>query len=120
MSPGSPSQVAPYFDSSYLEDEQIHIDLEITPGTVGENTFNVNLYDHEGVPIEDASLIRLRFENESAGIDESRSSHLQVARYFHFRGAFASERKKSAGPRNSLSGGMVVDPSLLERMTASV
>jgi copper transport protein len=63
----------PYYDSFFIEDgdNQFHVDLEIKPGWVGENTFNVYLYNHEGAPIDDASLIRLRFDHQSANLGTS-------------------------------------------------
>lgn len=65
----------PFYDSYF--NDNIHVDLEITPGWVGENTFTVRIYTHEGDPITDASLIRLRFENldEAIGQSELRPEH---------------------------------------------
>ncbi|MBC7870554.1 MAG: copper chaperone PCu(A)C, partial [Chitinophagaceae bacterium] len=45
--------------------------LEIIPGTVGENTFNVSLYDLDGNQITDASRIRLRFNSLDQNIGQS-------------------------------------------------
>jgi len=53
------------------EDDTLMTHLEIIPGTVGENTFNVSLYDLDGNPITDASRIRLRFNSLDQNIGES-------------------------------------------------
>lgn len=65
----------PYFDSFFIN--AIHVDLQIAPGWVGQNTFTVYLYTHEGAPIEDASLIRLRFDHQGQdlGTSELRPEH---------------------------------------------
>src|SRR5690606_25557157 len=57
--------------------------LTIEPGTVGENTFYVDLYDQESnTIIDDASLIRLRFESETDNLGESElRPTLQGGRY---------------------------------------
>jgi copper transport protein len=67
----------PFYDSYYFEESQIHIDLEISPGWVGENSFKLRIYTHTGDPITDASLIRLRFEalSENLGESELRPEH---------------------------------------------
>lgn len=49
----------------------LNIQLDITPGYVGENSFAVYLTDLSGNPIEDATLIRLRFENQSENLGSS-------------------------------------------------
>jgi len=52
--------------------DQLHIELTIAPGWVGENTFTValsNMADNQSVT--DATLIRLRFESQSASLGES-------------------------------------------------
>ncbi len=65
----------PFYDSYF--NDNIHVDLEITPGWAGENTFTIRIYTHEGDPITDASLIRLRFDNldEDVGQSELRPEH---------------------------------------------
>ena len=70
-------QPTPFFDSFYVQDSQIHVDLEITPGWVGENDFTITLYTHAGDPIPDASLIRMRFLplDENLGESELRPEH---------------------------------------------
>ena len=67
----------PYFDSYFVEAEELHVDLEINPGLVGENTFTIWLYQHTGEPITDASRIRLRFNHltENLGESELRLEH---------------------------------------------
>lgn len=50
----------------------LHVHVEISPGTVGENTFTVRLYDLDsGDLVTDASLIRMRFENREQNLGES-------------------------------------------------
>ncbi|MBI5928161.1 MAG: copper resistance protein CopC [Chloroflexi bacterium] len=49
----------------------LSIQLDIRPGYVGQNTFTVLLTNLSGKPIEDASLIRLRFENQSENLGQS-------------------------------------------------
>jgi len=68
-----PPQVAanPYYEGFYAEADNLHVDLQIFPGTVGENEFTIFLYNHEGEAIEDASRIRLRFENQDQNLGES-------------------------------------------------
>ena len=63
--------------------DNIHVDLEISPGYVGENTFNVYMYDHEGNALEDATLVRLRFDHrtEDLGTSELRAEHVGEGRY---------------------------------------
>ncbi len=65
-----------YFDSVFEND--FHTDFEIIPGVVGDNTFRLTLYGHEGEPIEDASRIRLRFDYLDAdlGTSELRAEHV--------------------------------------------
>jgi copper transport protein len=60
-----------------------HVDLEISPGLVGENTFAIILYDHLGEPLDDASLIRLRFDHmgENLGTSELRPEPVGGGRY---------------------------------------
>ncbi|MDX1992864.1 MAG: copper chaperone PCu(A)C [bacterium] len=45
--------------------------LEITPGTVGENTFRVELTDMADTPITDASRIRMRFTSLEQDLGQS-------------------------------------------------
>ncbi len=63
--------------------DNIHVDLEISPGYVGENTFNMYMYDHEGNALEDATLVRLRFDHrtEDLGTSELRAEHVGEGRY---------------------------------------
>jgi mono/diheme cytochrome c family protein len=67
----------PYHNSVYVEENQTHVDLEISPGWVGENSFKLRVYTDAGDPITDASLIRLRFEplSENLGESELRPEH---------------------------------------------
>lgn len=59
-----------FFEMSIIDGMMIHFSIE--PGIVGENQFYVELYDETtGAPINDASLIRLRFEAETQNLGES-------------------------------------------------
>ncbi|MAS36229.1 MAG: hypothetical protein CL610_19655 [Anaerolineaceae bacterium] len=62
-------QPQPYFAMEIANNQMIH--LEIIPGYVGENTFVVTPYDSDGQAIEDASLIRLRFDHLENNIGQS-------------------------------------------------
>ncbi|GAB4516980.1 MAG: hypothetical protein OHK0046_23120 [Anaerolineae bacterium] len=63
-------------DNAFFEmqvDDGLMAHLTIEPGTVGQNTFMVDLLDEDtGTPIDDASLIRLRFRQEALGESELR------------------------------------------------
>ena len=77
-----PPQANPYFEMAIEDEMMIHFSIE--PGTVGQNTFYVDLYDEAGSSvINDASLIRLRFENESdnSGQSELRPELQEDGRY---------------------------------------
>ena len=76
-----PIQLGPYFEG-YFEDD-IHYDLEITPGWVGENNFNMAIYDHKNNPIDDVTLIRLRFDNldQDLGTSELRPEYTENGIY---------------------------------------
>ncbi|MCA9905383.1 MAG: copper chaperone PCu(A)C, partial [Anaerolineae bacterium] len=60
---------ADYFGMEIVDDQMIH--LQIMPGYVGENTFVVAPYDENGAPVDDASLIRLRFDNLDQNLGQS-------------------------------------------------
>jgi copper transport protein len=47
------------------------MELTISPGTVGVNTFTLKLTDASGAPVDNAKLIRMRFESEAQNIGES-------------------------------------------------
>lgn len=53
--------------------DNLHVELAISPGWVGENTFRVTLLSamEDGQPITDASLIRLRFAHQTEDLGES-------------------------------------------------
>ena len=57
--------------------------LDVTPGLVGENTFTITLASEDGTPVEDASLIRLRFDHqtENLGTSELRPEHMGSGQY---------------------------------------
>ena len=65
----SPPQSQPYFAMEIVNNQMMH--LEIAPGYVGENQFIITPFDETGNPIEDASLIRLRFTNLDQNLGES-------------------------------------------------
>jgi copper transport protein len=61
----------PYHNSVYVEESQMHVDLDISPGWVGENDFKLRVYTDSNEPITDVSLIRMRFESLDEDIGES-------------------------------------------------
>jgi copper transport protein len=65
-----PPEPAPYFAMQVAPDG-VMAHLEFGPGWAGENEFVVTLFDERGAAVEDASLLRLRFENPTLGIAES-------------------------------------------------
>jgi mono/diheme cytochrome c family protein len=65
----SPAQPPSYFAMQVVNKQMMH--LEITPGYIGENEFIITPFDEQGNPIEDASLIRLRFTNLDQNLGES-------------------------------------------------
>lgn len=56
--------------------DDLNIQLEITPGWVGSNTFNITLTDADGSPITDATRIRMRFTSSGVGESELRPEHI--------------------------------------------
>lgn len=62
----------PFFEMQIVDGLMAH--LEIEPGSIGSNAFIVMLFDENGSPVTDASLIRLRFTppNPSIGRSELR------------------------------------------------
>lgn len=63
---------APLFQMQMLEESNLHVQLTATPGWVGENTFTVALSTLDtDQPVTDASLIRMRFENQSSDMGQS-------------------------------------------------
>ncbi len=68
------AQPQPPLPAPIVEEKMVDgltIGLEISPGWVGENTFSLTIIDRSGNPVENASLIRLRFENRTENIGES-------------------------------------------------
>ncbi len=49
----------------------MNVELEVSPGYTGENTFTVRVTDRAGEPIDDVSLIRLRVQSRSQNTGES-------------------------------------------------
>jgi len=66
----------PYF--SMIETGDVMIHLEILPGVVGENEFIVTPMTLDGMPILDATRVRLRFDNLDTpiGRSEARAEHI--------------------------------------------
>jgi copper(I)-binding protein len=64
-----PPEPQPIVETEAADD--LNIALDISPGWVGANTFSITLTDAAGAPVEDASRIRLRFENAGQGVTES-------------------------------------------------
>ena len=63
-----------FFEMREVDDRMLHLD--IMPGTVGENTFSLSLYNADGSPLTDASRVSLRFTHLDNLVGEST---LQVA-----------------------------------------
>lgn len=55
------------------------IQFDASPGWVGENTFTLKLVDSNGLPINDVSLIRMRFESQTQNSGESELRPERVA-----------------------------------------
>jgi copper transport protein len=49
----------------------VHVHFDVSPGWVGQNTFYVTLYDDNAVPLNDATLIRVRLDNQTRPIGQS-------------------------------------------------
>jgi copper transport protein len=64
-----PPLPSPIIDTKTVDD--LNVRLEITPGWIGKNTFNVTLTDLADQPVTDASRIRLRFNSISQNVGES-------------------------------------------------
>jgi copper transport protein len=54
-----------------LTASDLTMELTISPGTVGVNTFTLRLTDAGGAPVDNATLIRMRFESETENNGES-------------------------------------------------
>ena len=65
----APAQTQPYLGVEIVDNQMMH--LQVVPGYVGENEFIVTPFDENSDPINDASLIRLRFNNMDQNIGES-------------------------------------------------
>ena len=64
-------QTAPTPISETQTTNGVRIQLTISPGVVGQNTFTLALQDAQGQPISDATLIRLRFDDLTHNLGES-------------------------------------------------
>lgn len=74
---------APYFGMETSNEVMVHLD--VIPGLVGQNEFRISLANEEtGELIDDASLIRLRFDNldESVGQSELRPTLADNGAYY--------------------------------------
>jgi copper transport protein len=62
----------PIFQMQMLEDTNLHVQLTVLPGWVGENTFRIALSSLDtNIPITNATLIRLRFTQQANNIGQS-------------------------------------------------
>jgi copper transport protein len=57
--------------SDYVQVDDIHVHFDVVPGWVGQNQFYVTLLTEAGDPIDDASLIRVRFDNQTQNVGQS-------------------------------------------------
>ncbi|MEP7291926.1 MAG: copper resistance protein CopC [Chloroflexota bacterium] len=57
--------------TQFQEVDGIHVHFDVAPGWVGENGFFVTLYQPDGTPINDASLIRVRLDNLTTNVGQS-------------------------------------------------
>ncbi|MBI1256150.1 MAG: hypothetical protein GC204_01645 [Chloroflexi bacterium] len=57
--------------SDYVQVDGIHVHFDVVPGWVGQNDFYVTLLTEAGDPIDDASLIRVRFDNQTQNVGRS-------------------------------------------------
>jgi copper transport protein len=64
-----PPQPQPIHVMEMVDD--LHIMMDASPGWVGTNTFTVHLMDEDGIPITNATLLRMRFEHQSENLGES-------------------------------------------------
>ena len=64
--------------SDYVQVDDIHIHFDVVPGWVGQNEFYVTLLTEAGDPIDDASLIRVRFDNQTQNVGQSEVRPLHV------------------------------------------
>lgn len=51
--------------------DDLNIELSIAPGWIGENTFTLKITDPDGQPVDDVTLIRMRFESQTQNLGES-------------------------------------------------
>jgi copper transport protein len=58
------------------EADDLNVQLEITPGWIGENTFTLTITGEDGSPVTDASLIRMRFTAPGIGESELRPANV--------------------------------------------
>jgi copper transport protein len=70
-----------FFEMQVIEGKMLHLD--IVPGTVGENTFSLTLFNPDGSPMIDASRVGLRFTHLDNLVGEStlRAEHIGYGIY---------------------------------------
>jgi copper transport protein len=54
-----------------LSNNDLNVELTISPGWVGENTFSLKVTDTNGAPVTNATLIRMKFESQTQNLGES-------------------------------------------------
>ncbi len=57
--------------SQTLSNNDLTLQLSFSPGWIGDNDFTLTLTDPDGKPVNDATLIRMKFENETKNTGES-------------------------------------------------
>jgi copper transport protein len=66
-----PQPPTPQPISETLSNNDLNVELDISPGWVGENTFTITLTDTNGAAVTDVNLIRMRFESQEKNLGES-------------------------------------------------
>lgn len=57
--------------SDFKQVDDIHIHFDVVPGWVGQNQFIVTLLNEDGTSIDNASLIRVKFDNQTQNVGQS-------------------------------------------------
>lgn len=66
---GLPQAPVPIIEKQFKTN--LNAALTVSSGWAGENRFSLHLADRDGNPLDDATLIRLRFENQDQSLGES-------------------------------------------------